>query len=69
MSGWECKTRKTMIPSSISVILWIVSVSQEKKPINKGKKRRKKERKKKNIDTQNKLDAPHVRYEVKILLQ
>ena len=28
-----------------------------------------KERKKKNIDTQNKLDAPHIRYKVKILLQ
>ena len=54
-----------MIPSPFPAIMWIVSVCQENTD-----RTRKKRSKKKNMDTtQTKLNAPHVRYNVKILPQ
>ena len=66
VSGWKCKTRKTIIPSPIPAILWIVSVCQGKYQ-QKKKIKRKKE---KNTDTtQTNLKAPHVRCNAQILPQ
>ena len=65
---WKEKTIKIRIPSHFPVITRIVSVCQKKNADRKGKKE---ERKKgQNTDRiQAKLNAPHVRYNVKILPQ
>ena len=55
----EVEKRKTMIPSPIPAILWIVGVWQGKYQQKEKKKRRKKE--KNTGKTQTKLNAPHVR--------
>ena len=67
MSGRKWKTRKTMIPSPIHAICEsLVSVKEN----TKKKWKKKEERKKKNRDTtQTKLNAPHIRYNIKILPQ
>ena len=60
----ECKKKKKKSPL-FPATFWIVSVCQGKYR-KKKKKRRKKE--KKNTDrTQTKLNAPHIRHNVKIL--
>ena len=67
-SGRKWKTRKVMVPSPFPATLWIVSVCQRK--YREKNRKEMKERKKKNTDrTQTKLNAPHVRYNVKILAQ
>ena len=62
VSKWKLKTRKIMIPSPFLAILQpLVSIKE-----NTAEK--KEERKKKNTDgTQTKLNAPHVRCNVKTL--
>ena len=69
MSGWKDKTRKIMILSPFSSILWICQVSVKE---NTDRKRKEKEErnKEKNTDrAQTKLNSPHVRYNGKILPQ
>ena len=62
----EVEYKKIMIPSLFPAILWIVSVCEERYGQQKNK-RRKKERKKNTDRTQTKLNAPHVKYNVKTL--
>ena len=57
VSGWKQKTRKITIPSSFPAILGIASACQTR--IQKEKKKK---------ETQTKLSAPYVRYNVKILI-
>ena len=69
MSEWKWKTRKIRTSSPFPVILWIISVCL-KKNTDRKKNNNKEERKKKNTDrTQTKLNAPHIKYNVKILPQ
>ena len=69
MSRWKWKTRKTTILSPVPSYESLGSVKENTD--RKRQKTRKKERKKeKNTDRkQTKLNAPHVTYYVKILLQ
>ena len=66
VSGWKWKTKRIMIPLSLPCYPWIVSVCQGK--CGYKNKNKKKERKNTNR-TQTKLNAPDVRYNVKVLSQ
>ena len=60
-SGWKWKTRKIIIPSPIPSYELLVSV-KENTDI-----RREKNKKEQNMDkTKNKLNTPHIMYNVKI---
>ena len=61
VSGWKWKTRKIIIPSPIPSYELLVSV-KENTDI-----RREKNKKEQNTDkTKNKLNTPHIMYNVKI---
>ena len=64
----EVESKKNNDSLDVLAILWNVSVCQEKISIEKEKKK-KKEIKKNTGRIQTKLNAPHVRYNVKILPQ
>ena len=71
MSRWKWETRKIIIPfpsliSSESLVSGKENTGRKRKKVERKKERKKK----KNTDrTQTKLNAPHVRYNVKVLPQ
>ena len=61
VSGWKWKTRKIIIPSPIPSYELLVSVKENTD------RRREKRKKEQNADkTKNKLNTPHIMYNVKI---
>ena len=62
VSGWKWKTRKIIIPSPVPSDGSLMSVKE-----NTDRKRKKQEGKKEKKP--NKLNAPHIMYNVKILSQ